>query len=117
MKRREFLKNSVRAVFAAGVSGIAMPQISTQHEDQKRTRICISTWSFHNLFPQSRDEKTSPRTGKPLDVLEFPEMIADRYRVHNLEVVAPISLRPRPLTCAISRPGSSGRTSDWSIFP
>jgi sugar phosphate isomerase/epimerase len=66
-----------------------MPEMSRQHDDHKRTRICISSWSFHNLFPQTRDEKASPLTGKPLDVLDFPEMIADRYGVHNLEVVAP----------------------------
>jgi sugar phosphate isomerase/epimerase len=66
-----------------------MPQMSRQHDDQKRARICISTWSFHNLFPQTRGEKAPTITGKPLDVLDFPEMIADRYRVHNLEVVAP----------------------------
>ncbi|MFL6350561.1 MAG: sugar phosphate isomerase/epimerase family protein [Bryobacteraceae bacterium] len=64
-------------------------QTSGSQDDQKRARICISTWSFHNLFPQTRDEKAPPLTGKPLDVLDFPEMIADRYHVHNLEVVAP----------------------------
>jgi sugar phosphate isomerase/epimerase len=66
-----------------------MPQMSRQHDDQKRARICISTWSFHNLFPPTPDEKAPTLTGKPLNVLDFPEMIADRYRVHNLEVVAP----------------------------
>jgi sugar phosphate isomerase/epimerase len=89
MNRRKFLKNSARAVVAAQVSKIGMPQTSTARDDQKRTRICISTWSFHNLFPQTRDAKAPPLTGKPLDVLDFPEMIADRYGLHNLEVVAP----------------------------
>jgi sugar phosphate isomerase/epimerase len=64
-------------------------QGSRSADREKRARICISTWSFHNLFPQTRDEKAPPLAGKPLDVLDFPEMIADRYHVHNLEVVAP----------------------------
>jgi sugar phosphate isomerase/epimerase len=89
MKRRQFLKSSAAAVFTTGVGKVAMSQTSAPPDDQKRARICISTWSFHNLFPQTRDEKASPLTGKPLDVLDFPEMIADRYRVHNLEIVAP----------------------------
>jgi sugar phosphate isomerase/epimerase len=89
MKRREFLKNSARAVLATGASKIGMPRTSIAQDDQKRARICISTWSFHNLFPPTRDEKAPPLTGKPLNVFDFPEMIADRYRVHNLEVVAP----------------------------
>jgi hypothetical protein len=89
MKRREFLEGPARAVLAAGVSKIAMPQGSGSEDHEKRARICISTWSFHNLFPQTRDEKAPPLTGKALDVLDFPEMIADRYHVHSLEVVAP----------------------------
>jgi sugar phosphate isomerase/epimerase len=89
MKRREFLEGPARAVLAAGVSKIAMPQGSGSEDHEKRARICISTWSFHNLFPQTRDKKAPPLTGKALDVLDFPEMIADRYHVHSLEVVAP----------------------------
>jgi sugar phosphate isomerase/epimerase len=89
MKRRDFLENSARAVLAMGVSSMSMAQTSGLQDDQKRARICISTWSFHNLFPQTRDEKAPSLTGKPLDVLDFPEMIADRYHVHNVEVVAP----------------------------
>ena len=41
-------------------------------------RICVSTWSFHTLFETGR-----------MQVLEFPELIADRYGVHHLEIVAP----------------------------
>ncbi|MGI8961198.1 MAG: sugar phosphate isomerase/epimerase family protein [Bryobacteraceae bacterium] len=95
MKRREFLENCARAALAAGVSKIALPQTSDTpkaplpHDPERRSRICISTCSFHNLFPQTRDEKAPPLTGKPLDVLDFPDMIADHYSIHNLEVVAP----------------------------
>lgn len=42
-------------------------------------RICVSTWSFHTLFEQ-------PGT---IDALDFPEMVADRYGVHNVEIVYP----------------------------
>ena len=41
-------------------------------------RICVSTWSFHTLFETGR-----------MQVLDFPELIADRFGVHNLEIVAP----------------------------
>ena len=41
-------------------------------------RICVSTWSFHTLFETGR-----------MQVLDFPELVADRYGVHNLEIVAP----------------------------
>ncbi len=41
-------------------------------------RICVSTWAFHKQFESGE-----------IRILDFPEMIADRYGVHNLEVVAP----------------------------
>src|SRR5204862_2168863 len=83
------VKSSAAAVIITGVSKLGMSQTSTPQDNQKRGRICVSTWSFHNLFPLTRDEKAAPLTGKPLDIIDFPEMIADRYSVHNLEIVAP----------------------------
>jgi sugar phosphate isomerase/epimerase len=89
MRRREFLKDSAKAVIATGVCNVGMSQISKPQDEQKRSRICVSTWSFHNLFSQTRDQNAPPLKGKPLDILDFPEMIADRYGVHNVEIVAP----------------------------
>jgi len=54
----------------------------------KRARVCVSSWSFHNLFTATHDKKAPP-LDKPLKALDFPEMIADRYHVHNLEIVSP----------------------------
>jgi sugar phosphate isomerase/epimerase len=54
----------------------------------KRNRISISTWSLHNYF-QATHEKDFALPGNMLALLDFPEMIADRYKVHNLEFCAP----------------------------
>ena len=54
----------------------------------KRARLGVSTWSFHNLFPSTRDDNV-PAPEKPLDMLDFPEMVADRYQIHEVEFVAP----------------------------
>ena len=54
----------------------------------KRNRISISTWSLHNYF-QSTREKEFTLPGNMLALIDFPEMIADRYKVHNLEFCAP----------------------------
>jgi Xylose isomerase-like TIM barrel len=43
-----------------------------------RERLCVSTWSFHKLFESGE-----------MQLLQFPEMIVDRYDIHNIEVVAP----------------------------
>jgi len=54
----------------------------------KRARIAISSWSFHNYFQSSREREFN-LPGSMLVLLDFPEMIVDRYKVHNLEFVAP----------------------------
>jgi sugar phosphate isomerase/epimerase len=56
--------------------------------DPKRQRIAISTWSFHNYFQPTRSADFS-LPGRALVLLDFPEMVADQYKVHNLEFVAP----------------------------
>jgi len=54
----------------------------------KLERVCISTWSFHNYFSTTR-EKDFHLSGEMLKLVDFPEMIADRYHVHTMEFVAP----------------------------
>jgi sugar phosphate isomerase/epimerase len=55
-------------------------------------RVCVSSWSFHTSF-----ERDAGNPDKVLmDVLDFPEMVADRYAVHNLEIVLPHFVDPNP---------------------
>jgi sugar phosphate isomerase/epimerase len=74
MQRRTFLIQSL----AAGLSAQMAPP----------DRIGISSWSFHNFFTATLDEKL-PKLEKSWDLRDFPQMIADRYHVHQLEMVAP----------------------------
>jgi sugar phosphate isomerase/epimerase len=50
-------------------------------------RIAISTWSLHNYFRATR-ESTFNLPGPMLALLDFPEMIVDRYRVRHFEFCA-----------------------------
>lgn len=53
--------------------------------NEKLRRVGVSTWSFHTFFERDRNDP-----GKTLmDVRDFPDMIADTYHVHNVEVVLP----------------------------
>jgi sugar phosphate isomerase/epimerase len=101
MIRREFLAYWAAAATAAcafdGVPAQAAQQhaASTAHKrpapaspPTKLDRISISTWSFHNYFQATR-EKDFNLPGPMLALLDFPEMIADRYNVHHLEFCAP----------------------------
>src|SRR5208283_4108671 len=47
-------------------------------------RIAISTWSLHNYFRDTREDDCK-LPGPMLALLDFPEMIIDRYRVHHFE--------------------------------
>jgi len=85
MERREFLRTPALAALA--VAG-GSPVLARNARQAKLARIAISSYSFHNLFPKTR-EQGGAGAGADLDLLKLPEMFADRYGVHNLEVVAP----------------------------
>jgi sugar phosphate isomerase/epimerase len=60
--------------------------------DGNLQRVCVSTWSFHTFFETDRNNPAKVL----MDVRDFPEMIADRYHVHNLEIVLPHFLAADP---------------------
>ena len=92
MIRRDFFTRLAVApgVFALGgeLLGQTKHRPASVNRYDKRSRISISTWSLHNYF-QSTREKEFTLPGNMLALLDFPEMIADRYQVHNLEFCAP----------------------------
>jgi len=90
MRRREFFAVSAAGVLAS-LSSSASSQAS-QGDDAKRRRIGVSSWSFHTLFETNREDPTATL----MDVRDFPEMIADRFHVHNVEIVLPHFLGAEP---------------------
>lgn len=83
MKRRQFLTGSAAGLFAACRTAAAEGA-----EEAKRARIAVSSYPFYNQFAATRD-KSLPALEKPLDLLDFPELIADRFHLHNLEILSP----------------------------
>jgi sugar phosphate isomerase/epimerase len=61
-------------------------------DDVKLQRVCVSSWSFHTLFETDRNNPAKVL----MDVRDFPEMVADRYHVHNVEIVLPHFLAAEP---------------------
>jgi sugar phosphate isomerase/epimerase len=97
MNRRDFLTKIAGGAAVASRFGTknTIPLLALQPGDtsttypaDKRSRVSISTWSFHNYFPSTR-EKEFNLPVKTLALLDFPGMIADKYNVHNLEFCAP----------------------------
>lgn len=95
MNRRTFLKNTVAASLAGARAANVFSQTSAPGQSAKLARIGISTWSFHNFYTPTRDDNAPPLSGKPYDARDFPDMIADRYHVHEMEIVAP-HISPEP---------------------
>ncbi len=94
MKRRDFLTRLTGGAVAAGLAGSAgglgaATRLAPRPEaGANLARIAVSTWSLHNYFESTR-EKEFNLSGRMLELLEFPELIADRYKVHHLEACAP----------------------------
>jgi sugar phosphate isomerase/epimerase len=92
MVRREFFIRFAGGAAAFALGSELRAQVKGHHagtnRSDKRARISISTWSLHNYFQATR-EKDFALPGNMLALLDFPEMIADRYKVHNLEFCAP----------------------------
>jgi sugar phosphate isomerase/epimerase len=81
MTRRDFLITSAMAVTAAGRGSAQTAAGATT--TAKLKRLAIMTYSFQRML------KLPGAPEGPARVLEFfdmPEMLADRYKVHNLEV-------------------------------
>lgn len=94
MRRRDLLASLLAATAAPfGPAAFAKSRRHrvSHHQPQapsKLDRVGISSWSFHNYFESTRERSVSPPP-EHLALLDFPQIIADRYKVHNLEFVAP----------------------------
>ena len=91
MKRRTFLTRLAGGAAVAGLAGTAGGRWAFPRSfdaptgaEAKLSRVAVSTWSLHNYFESTRD-KDFNLSGKMLELLEFPQLIADRYKVHHLE--------------------------------
>jgi sugar phosphate isomerase/epimerase len=90
MLRRDFLARLAAGAASVGLgrSGSPFADVAQTHAgataSAKLERIAISTWSFHNYFRATR-RSDSNLPGPMLALLDFPEMILDRYKVHHFE--------------------------------
>jgi sugar phosphate isomerase/epimerase len=89
MLRRDFLARLATggASVGLGASAFAYTKKKTKAPSlpNKLDRIAISTWSLHNYFRGTRARDFN-LPGSLLALLDFPEMIVDRYKVHHFDV-------------------------------
>lgn len=83
MNRRSFLSSLSVGI----VAGPAMARRLVR-QPAVPPQIGISSWSFHTYFPKTRWDAPVP-PGGDMNLLDFPEMVADQYGVHAIEIVAP----------------------------
>lgn len=67
---------------AAAVTAAAQ---DTAPDETKLKRVGVMSGCFGNLMTEVRDWSKPASAGK-LDIMDFPEMLADRYHIHNVEV-------------------------------
>ena len=81
-ERRKFLIGSAAAL---GLRGAVFPRRARAQARDKLDRIAVMTSYFGTRMPDTRD-KGAPTVVKDLNFLDFPDMIADHFRIHNVEV-------------------------------
>jgi len=94
MIRREFLTRLAEGTIVTGAlcsndilraaAGGPAPQAGVD----KHSRIAVSTWSLHNYFASTRENEFK-LPGKMLELLEVPQLMADKYKIHNIEICVP----------------------------
>ncbi|HMD84421.1 MAG TPA: TIM barrel protein [Terriglobia bacterium] len=92
MVRRDFLARLAAGAAAVGLGrgGNAFGYTNKKHPhpapsaSTKLERIAISTWSLHNYFRATR-RSDFDLPGAMLALLDFPELIVDKYQVHHFE--------------------------------
>ena len=86
MKRRAFLAGFGVALLGARAGRArTAAQLDDSDKAKKLARIGVLSWSLNALWSKNPQAGT-PRPAKPWDFLDYPELIADRFGLHNLEV-------------------------------
>jgi len=90
MNRRTFIRNSAKGALAAELAfnfrltRASGDEVTSSGADKLR-RVAVTTWSLHAFFPQTKEVGSNVK-GSMLDLRKFPDLIADKYHVHNLEL-------------------------------
>ena len=94
MHRRDFLTSLVAGSSAALTAKAVPPQRARRAKahrapaaPSKLDRVCVSSWSFRDSFVSTRESGT-PEPVEKMVLLDLPQVVADRYKVHNLEFAA-----------------------------
>ena len=81
MRRRDFLLGSAVCIPLAGVARAQDAATRT-----KLDRISVMSNDFDAVMTEVRDW-SHQATPKQLDIMDYPEMLADRYHIHNVDVL------------------------------
>ena len=80
MRRRDFLIGSI-----AAASAVACGRAQDVALMAKLDRVGVMSGDFGDLLAETRDW-SQPTPPKELDIMDFPQMLAERYHIHNVEV-------------------------------
>jgi hypothetical protein len=93
MRRRDFLLASAASTPFLGVAGAQDAATRAKLE-----RVSVMSNDFDTLMTEVRDW-SHEATPKQLDIMDFPEMMADRYHIHHVDVLNINFLSMEPSYC------------------
>src|SRR5512137_3054736 len=91
MRRRDFVTSMALGSAAGAVltrSGSLAWPATPAADAEKLRRVCVSTWSFHNYFASTREPEFK-LPGEMLKLVNFPKLMAEKYKVHHIEICVP----------------------------
>jgi len=87
MLRRDFLARLAAGAGQAVHPAHPAPRHTVAAPPPKFERIAVSTWSLHNYFRATR-RKDFTLSGPMISLLDFPDIIVDRYKIRHFEFCA-----------------------------
>jgi sugar phosphate isomerase/epimerase len=108
INRRNFLIAS--AVLAPLQRLTASGAPNMQFPTAARDRLAVASWSFRD-FLDTAENRAKKSHGALMDLKQFPAMVADRYKIHNVEILGQHMPSTSPaylkeLRAAVQRAGS-----------
>lgn len=85
MRRREFLTGCGLVLIGTRAGRAQAVTTTEKAKAAARERIGVLSWSLHDLW-EPKPPAGMPTPAKPWDFLDYPELIADRFGLHNIEV-------------------------------
>jgi sugar phosphate isomerase/epimerase len=84
LNRRDFM---LASTLLAGGRHLSASEPALRFPTAPRERLSVASYSLRAVMDTPRNRARNPQFGPPLDIMDFPRLVAKRYNVPNIEVL------------------------------